>query len=208
MNKYDVIIIGGGHAGCEAASGAARLGAKTLLVTKGADKIGEMSCNPSIGGVAKGIIVREIDALGGVMAKAIDRAGSHFKVLNASKGPAVHGPRAQADRALYKQAMQELLNNQNNLDIISASVEEIITDQKQVTGVRLDDGEIIESSNVVLTTGTFLKGVIHVGDKQTPAGRKGEEPSIGLSDCLYGLDLCFLFQCTTLLLQWCFWSFY
>ena len=126
---YDVIVIGGGHAGCEAASAAARIGVKTLLITKDISKIGEMSCNPSIGGVAKGIMVREIDALGGLMAKAIDQSGTHFKVLNASKGEAVHGPRAQADRLLYKEAMQRLLYETENLDILDAEVEELILEE-------------------------------------------------------------------------------
>lgn len=186
-NNFDVIIIGGGHAGCEAASAAARLGSNTLLITKDITKIGEMSCNPSIGGVAKGIIVREIDALGGVMAKTIDAAGTHFKVLNASKGPAVHGPRAQADRKLYRNKIQELLNEQPNLSILDASVEDFIITEEQITGVIIKDGTKYSAKSVVLTTGTFLNGIIHIGDQQIPAGRKGEGPSIGLSKTLYAL---------------------
>jgi tRNA uridine 5-carboxymethylaminomethyl modification enzyme len=187
-NSYQTIIIGGGHAGAEAASASARLGAKTLLITHDKNKIGEMSCNPSIGGIAKGIIVREIDAMGGVIAQAIDQSGTHFKVLNSSKGPAVHGPRAQADRKLYKAAMQKLLAAQENLEIISQEVDDIITKSEKVTAVKLSDGTIINTNSVVLTTGTFLKGVIHIGEKQIPAGRKGEKPSIALADSLYNLN--------------------
>jgi len=188
MNKfYDVIVIGGGHAGTEAASAAARLKSATLLVTIKYDTIGEMSCNPSIGGVAKGIIVREIDALGGVMASAIDNAGTHFKVLNSSKGPAVHGPRAQADRQLYKKSVINILTKQENLDIIEETAAEILVKNGRVTGLKLESGDIINCKSIVLTTGTFLKGVIHIGDKMIQAGRKGEKPSIKLADSLYGL---------------------
>jgi tRNA uridine 5-carboxymethylaminomethyl modification enzyme len=187
--SYNVIVIGAGHAGAEAASAAARTGAKTLLVTIKHDNIGEMSCNPAIGGVAKGTIVREIDALDGVMGRAIDRAGTHYKMLNASKGPAVWGPRAQADRKLYKIAMQDILSKQENLEIAFASVEDIIIENNEVRGIVTDSGEKILAPKVVLTTGTFLRGIIHIGEKQTEAGRVGEKPSIGLSDTLYGLKL-------------------
>lgn len=181
MNVFDVIVIGGGHAGCEAASASARLGCATLLITKGEDKIGELSCNPSIGGVAKGIMVREIDALGGVMGRVTDKSGTHFKVLNASKGPAVHGPRAQADRSLYKKAMQDSLNEHANLEIRSASVDDILVKENKASGVKLEGGSEIRAKAVILTAGTFLKGVIHIGESQTPAGRKGERPSISLA---------------------------
>ena len=187
-NIYDVIVIGGGHAGVEAASAAARLNSKTLLITIKKSSIGEMSCNPSIGGVAKGIMVREIDALGGIMAKAIDKSGTHFKVLNASKGPAVHGPRAQADRALYKENINKLLAEHHNLTIIEEIVSKIIVKNCQITGVKLANNDIISCKSLILTTGTFLRGVIHIGDTQIAAGRKGEKPSIELAESLADLD--------------------
>ena len=187
-NQYDVIVIGGGHAGVEAASSAARLKVKTLLVTIKKDSIGEMSCNPSIGGVAKGIMVREIDALGGIMAKAIDQSGTHFKVLNASKEYAVHGPRAQADRLLYKQAINKFLAEYRNLDILAATVSKIIVKNGQIKGIKLASGEIINCKSLILTTGTFLRGIIHIGKKQIPAGRKGEQPAIELAQSLQDLN--------------------
>lgn len=189
MFDFDVIIIGGGHAGCEAAAGAARLGARTALVTQKKATVGEMSCNPAIGGIAKGTLVREIDALDGVMGRAIDRAGIHYRILNASKGPAVHGPRAQADRKLYRQAMQSILEEFETLTIIEESVEDlIITDQNEVAGIVTQSGKSISASKVVLTTGTFLNGLMHIGEKKIRAGRVGEAPSIGLSDTLKRLD--------------------
>jgi tRNA uridine 5-carboxymethylaminomethyl modification enzyme len=182
--KFDVIVIGGGHAGIEAACASARMNVKTLLVTKKADNLGEMSCNPAIGGVAKGTIVKEIDALDGVMGKAIDEAGIHFRILNASKGAAVHSPRAQADRKLYKKAINKILQNYQNLEIAFASVEDVIVEDDKVRGVILDDGRRISCISVILTTGTFLRGMIHIGSEKIPAGRVGEEPSHGLSATL------------------------
>jgi tRNA uridine 5-carboxymethylaminomethyl modification enzyme len=183
--SYDVIVIGGGHAGCEAAAAAARLGARTLLLTHKVETIGEMSCNPAIGGLAKGHLVREIDALDGIMGRAIDRAGIQFRMLNRSKGAAVRGPRAQADRKLYRRAVQELLAEQAGLDIAAAAVEDVALDAAgAVAGVVLADGSIVKAGKVVLTTGTFLRGIIHLGERQIPAGRIGEAPSLGLSQTL------------------------
>ncbi|HLC09263.1 MAG TPA: tRNA uridine-5-carboxymethylaminomethyl(34) synthesis enzyme MnmG [Methyloceanibacter sp.] len=190
MNKrFDVIVIGGGHAGCEAAAASARLGASTALVTHKFATIGEMSCNPAIGGLGKGHLVREIDALDGLMGRVADRAGIQFRVLNRSKGPAVQGPRAQADRKLYRQAMQAAILATPNLEAIEASVEDLIVEDGAVAGIITANGERIGAHAVVLTTGTFLRGLIHIGERKIPAGRIGEAPSVGLGERLYGLGL-------------------
>ncbi|BDW90941.1 tRNA uridine-5-carboxymethylaminomethyl(34) synthesis enzyme MnmG [Thalassospira tepidiphila] len=188
-NRFDVIVVGGGHAGCEAAAAAARMGASTALVTHRADRIGEMSCNPAIGGLGKGHMVREVDALDGVMGRAIDRAGIQFRMLNRSKGPAVRGPRAQADRKLYRQAVQDILAEQENLTILEGGVEDLIIDDiNRVKGVVTGDGTEYLAGAVVLTTGTFLNGLIHIGEKSEPAGRMGDAPATGLSDTLAKYD--------------------
>ena len=183
--NYDVIVIGGGHAGCEAASAAARMGAQTLLLTHKLESIGEMSCNPAIGGLGKGHLVREIDALGGIMGLVADASGIQFRLLNRSKGPAVRGPRTQSDRGLYKGVMQKTLQQQENLSIQAATVVDLLFENGRVVGVLGEGGEEWFAPHVILTAGTFLKGVIHIGDKRIPAGRHGEAPSIGLSDRLY-----------------------
>lgn len=182
--KYDVIVIGGGHAGTEAAAAAARLGATTCLLTNKAATVGEMSCNPAIGGIAKGTLVREIDALDGVMGRATDRAGIHYKMLNASKGPAVRGPRAQADRKLYREAVQSILAEFPTLQTVEDSAEDLIITDGRVAGVLGASGTRYEANAVVLTTGTFLNGLIHLGEEKTPAGRVGEAPSIGLAESI------------------------
>lgn len=184
-NIFDVIVIGGGHAGCEAAAAAARMGADTALLTHKLDTIGAMSCNPAIGGLGKGHLVREIDALDGLMGRMIDQAGIQFRMLNASKGPAVRGPRAQADRKLYREAMQKELAGTPNLSLIEAGADDLLlTDDGTIRGVVTDKGDEIAASAVVITTGTFLRGVIHRGDERTPAGRVGEKPAIGLAQTL------------------------
>lgn len=186
--KYDVVVIGGGNAGCEAAAAAARLGVNTLLVTLKPENIGELSCNPAIGGIAKGTLVKEIDALDGLMALVTDQAGIHYKILNKSKGPAVWGPRAQVDRVLYKKTMYDIITNYPNLSVLYDSVEDIEVIGHQVAAIILKNSNKIKCKKVVLTTGTFLSGLIHIGDKKTPAGRVGEEPSVSLAKTLRDLE--------------------
>lgn len=193
-NSFDVVVIGGGHAGCEAAAAAARTGARTLLATHKIETIGQMSCNPAIGGLGKGHLVREIDALDGLMGRVADAAGIQFRLLNRRKGPAVRGPRAQADRALYKEAMLDHLRACPGLEIAACPVEDLIVERPagqvspRVTGVVTADGRNIRAGAVILTTGTFLRGVIHIGEEQTSAGRIGEAPSIGLAKTLERLE--------------------
>ena len=181
MESFDVIVIGGGHAGCEAASAAARMGAKTALVTHRFATVGAMSCNPAIGGLGKGHLVREVDALDGLMARVADAAGIQFRMLNRRKGPAVRGPRAQADRKLYAAAMQAAILETANLSVVEGEVEELIVLDRRATGIRLGDGRAMRAGAVVVTTGTFLRGLIHLGEKNWPAGRVGEAPAMGLS---------------------------
>ena len=187
--SYDVIVVGGGHAGVEAAAVAARMGAKTALVTHRADTIGELSCNPAIGGLGKGHLVREVDALDGLMGRVADQAGIQFRLLNRSKGPAVQGPRAQVDRTLYRAAMQAAIARTANLDVIEGGVEDLVVRDGRVSGVVTSDGGRLTAGAVVLTTGTFLNGLIHSGLTQTPAGRHGEAPARKLSERLRALGL-------------------
>ena len=181
QESFDVIVIGGGHAGCEAASAAARMGAKTALVTHSFATVGAMSCNPAIGGLGKGHLVREVDALDGLMGRVADAGGIQFRMLNRRKGPAVRGPRAQADRKLYAAAMQTAITDTANLSVIEGEADELIVSNGRVTGIRLGDGRELACGAVVITTGTFLRGLIHLGEKNWPAGRVGEAPAMGLS---------------------------
>ena len=186
---FGVIVVGGGHAGCEAAAASARRGVPTVLVTHKFATVGEMSCNPAIGGLGKGHLVREIDALDGLMGRVADAAGIQFRVLNRRKGPAVRGPRAQADRKLYKAAMQAAISTQPNLEVVEAEVDDLIVEAGRIAGVQLLDGRRIGARAVVLTTGTFLRGIIHRGEESIPAGRQGERPVLGLSIRLESLGL-------------------
>ncbi|MEP0235511.1 tRNA uridine-5-carboxymethylaminomethyl(34) synthesis enzyme MnmG [Roseibium sp.] len=178
---YDVVVVGGGHAGCEAGAASARLGARTALVTHRADTIGVMSCNPAIGGLGKGHLVREIDALDGLMGRVADKGGIQFRMLNRRKGPAVRGPRAQADRKLYREAMQAEIADIDNLDVVEGEADRLTFGDGKISGIVLADGREIVCQSVVLTSGTFLRGLIHIGDKKIPAGRQGEGPAMGLS---------------------------
>src|SRR6516164_8465519 len=188
-SRFDVIVVGGGHAGCEAAAAAARMGARTALITQRFATVGAMSCNPSIGGLGKGHLVREIDALDGLMGRVADAAGIQFRVLNRSKGPAVRGPRAQADRRLYRAAMQSAIAATENLTVIEGEAADFIFHQNQVTGIVTGDGQEIKCRALVLTTGTFLRGLIHIGPAQTPAGRVNEKPADALGRALETLEL-------------------
>ena len=186
-HRYDVIVIGGGHAGAEAAALAARTGARTLLLTQNLETIGQMSCNPAIGGIAKGTVVREVDALGGVMGRATDLARIQFRMLNRSKGPAVWSPRAQCDRVLYRQAVRSLLERRPNLTLQQGTVAGLILEGDEVRGVVTDDGRRLMSRAVVITTGTFLRGVIHLGTgRRLPAGRAGDMPAVELAQAIAG----------------------
>ena len=186
--SFDVVVIGGGHAGCEAAAASARLGVNTALFTHKTESIGEMSCNPAIGGLGKGHLVREIDALDGVMGDVADKSGIQFRLLNRSRGPAVRGPRTQTDRSLYKRFMQEKLLNYCNLSIYSDSVIGFLFVKNQISGFETQSGKKVSCKKLILTTGTFLNGLIHIGDKKTPAGRYDEKPSTGLSEQLKKYD--------------------
>src|SRR5437773_1386394 len=184
QEAFDVVVVGGGHAGCEAAMAAARMGAKTALVTVNLDLIAQMSCNPAVGGIAKGHLVREIDALGGVMGEVADRTGIQFRLLNSSRGPAVQAPRCQSDKSKYRMEMRRVLEGQANLFLRQSEVVGLILEGGSVRGIEVMDGRRVGSETVVITTGTFLNGLIHVGDRRYPAGRTGESPSILLAQYL------------------------
>src|ERR1700740_2131107 len=181
LESFDVIVIGGGHARCEGAGAAARMGARTALLTHRFATVGAMSCNPAIGGLGKGHLVREVDALDGLMGRVAHAAAIQFRMLNRRKGPAVRGPRAQADRKLYAAAMQAAISETANLSVIEGEAEELVVSGGRVTGIRLADGRELRAGAVVITTGTFLRGLIHLGERNWPAGRVGEAPALGLS---------------------------
>src|SRR5947209_6287339 len=187
--RYDVIVVGGGHAGCEASAAAARMGARTALVTQRFATVGAMSCNPAIGGLGKGHLVREIDALDGLMGRIADLGGIQFRVLNRRKGPAVRGPRAQQDRRLYAAAMQAAIRDCANLTVIEGEADDLLVQEGAAVGTRLGDSRVVSAGSVVLTTGTFLRGLIHIGEQTTPAGRAGEAPAVGLSLALERIGL-------------------
>ncbi|MDX2157819.1 MAG: tRNA uridine-5-carboxymethylaminomethyl(34) synthesis enzyme MnmG [Hyphomicrobiaceae bacterium] len=187
--NFDCIVVGGGHAGVEAAAAAARMGARTALVTHAFGKIGEMSCNPAIGGLGKGHLVREVDALDGLMGRVADAAGIQFRLLNRSKGPAVQGPRAQADRKLYRLAMQAAIRATARLSVVEGSVDDLLVERDEAAGVRLADGRVLRAGAVVLTTGTFLRGLIHMGETRIPAGRVGEAPAVALAERIEALGV-------------------
>lgn len=187
--RFDVVVVGGGHAGCEAAAAASRCGARTLLLTHDPAKLGEMSCNPAIGGIGKGHLVREVDALDGLMGRAADAAGIHFKLLNRSKGPAVRGPRAQADRKLYRQAVAALLAETPGLTVLGDPAEDLLLEGGALVGVLTASGCRIGCGALVITTGTFLRGMIHIGERRIPAGRVDEAPAVGLALALERLGL-------------------
>ena len=190
MSRHDVIVIGGGHAGAEAAALAARSGARTLLITQNLETIGQMSCNPAIGGIAKGTVVREVDALGGIMGRATDQARIQFRMLNRSKGPAVWSPRAQCDRGLYRRAVRGLLERQPLLEMVQGTVARLLISGTRVSGVTTLDGRRFDGATVVLTAGTFLRGQIHLGTTtRIPAGRAGDSPALEFAEELQGLGL-------------------
>src|SRR6185369_1168642 len=186
---YNIIVVGAGHAGCESAMAGARMGLRTALVTLKKELIAQMSCNPAVGGIAKGHLVREIDALGGIMGEVTDAVGIQFRLLNTSRGPAVWSPRAQCDKAQYRVQMRKVLEAQDGLEIVEAEVADVVRERDAISGVRLADGEEIRAKAVAVTTGTFLNGLIHCGEEQFPAGRSGEKPAILLGESLKKLGL-------------------
>ena len=189
MNSYDILVVGGGHAGCEAALAAARMGKKTLLITMSKESIARMSCNPAIGGLAKGHLVREIDAMGGEMGKITDQTGIQFRMLNRSKGPAVWGPRAQSDKAAYSVAMRGVIEKQDRLDVYEGLAEELLMEGQHLRGLRTKSGEQFLAKAIILTTGTFLRGIMHTGNDTAAGGRFGEKAAEGLSGNLIAMGL-------------------